>query len=164
MSVLKYNVYEYFLSYYFKNLDFKTKIKKVLCTNGIYNIILTVDEIFEEIKNKNLLYNIHKFKYKNIRCWLKYKKHENNCLYLYCYININLNRIFDIERLKLPNKITYNDGFWIGFYINNVDDLNIEDIIFDDEKYIHSDIFKLPSFAKKICMNVINNYIHILNF
>jgi len=133
--------------------------KQIKCDNGVHILTINLCGIKKEILKT--LCNGYKFRYKNIRCILYYTKYHDKGIYLYAYINISILNDSLLEKLNLPNKITYNDKLWIGLFIDNLNDLSLDDIIYDDEKYLNQENnFKLPSYGIAKCRMIINNYLY----
>ena len=133
--------------------------KKINCDNGMNIITLKFCEIKDEIYK--VLYNGYKFRFNSIRCELYYQHHKNFGIRLYAYINISVLDNSILEKLKISNLVNYNDKLWIGLFIDNINNLSLDDIIYDDEKYlINENNFKLPSYAVAKCRKIIHNYLY----
>ena len=147
----------------FDNIDIILGEKKIICDDGYSKNVYKLEHIKKKIFEKNLLRGGYKFKYKTVKCKILYLSDNYFDYHLYAYININVNNNEILKKLKLENKISYNDFCWIGFFIDKVNDLSLKDIFFMDEKYLTNLYsFKLDSYGIKICMNIINNYLNIL--
>ena len=133
--------------------------KKIKCDNGINIITLKLSEIKGELFK--VLYHGYKFRYNSIRCELYYKHHKNFGIRLYAYINISVLDDSMLKKLEISNFVNYNDKLWIGLFIDNINNLSLDDIVYDDEKYLtNENNFKLPSYAVAKCRKIINNYLY----
>lgn len=147
----------------FDNINIIFGEKKIICDDGYSRNIYKLKHIKQKIFEKNLLRGGYKFKYKTVRCKILYLVNSNFDYQLYAYININVNNNDILKKLNLEYKVSYNDYFWIGFFIDGVNDLTLKDIFFINEQNLSNlDSFKLHTYGMKICMKIINNYLNIM--
>lgn len=136
--------------------------KVIPCHDGLNLKYLSLNDVLKELTEKEYSKGkYYKFKYRNVKCKIVYDFFdETPILKAYIFLNINENsRLFwSFHTIRYLYQIN-NDKIII--YFNTGYDLNLQTIISNQLLPSHK-TFKLPSYAIKKCMEIINNY-YIIN-
>ena len=142
--------------------------KMVICHDGLSERIISLKNIIQELRIISQFNGVYsKFKYKGIKYFIEFVHTNSVHSFILAHINININMrcIKFLENLNInKNNIVYLNNKWLGISFNNGEKLmSIYETMYVDTN-LNQKTFKLPSYLRKKCMEIITMHHYSGNF